>query len=132
MIVSLSLFASICSPLPSPPLLVPPFPSLPLLSSPFPSSSLCVSSFVLFLLLFLGIQLCCRSHSERQSTVSELSTKKLPLKNIDLEETCFPRYLPPFFAIYRTQPYPSHSTACCLRDSSPENRVKVAIYPLCV
>lgn len=73
---------------------------------PLPSSSLCISfSFVLFLLLFLGIQPCfCRSHSQRQSTISELSTKKLPLKTSTWKKpvTSAPSLLPSPLALYRT------------------------------
>ena len=62
----------------------------------------------------------------------ELSTKKLPFKNINLEETCIISYLPPFLGLYRALHYIQHSTACYLHDSSHKNWVKVATYPLCV
>lgn len=131
MVIGLSLFASfllsssllsslfLCSSLiPQP---------LPLLLSLLPLSESPLH-LIFFLLLFLGIQLCyCRYHSYRQSTMSELSTKKLPFKNTDLEETCILRYLPPFLAMYKTQHYTEYSTACSLHDSSQKNWVKMAI-----
>lgn len=119
---SLSLFASICSAF------------LSSLLLPVPSSSLCVSSScVLFPLLFLSTQPCsCRSHNQRQSPISELSTKKLPFKNSHLEVTCILSSPPPFLAIYRTRHPTEHSTACCLHDPSHKNEVKMTVYPLCV
>lgn len=117
MIVGLSLFALICS---------------AFLSLPLPSSSLCIFFLFVLFLLFLGIHLCfCRSHRDKAQYL-ELSTKKLPFKNINLEETCIISYLPRFLGLYRAWHYIQHSTACCLHDSSHKNWVKVATYPLCV
>jgi len=116
-IVGLSLFALICS---------------AFLSPPLPSSSLCIFFLFVLFLLFLGIHLCfCRSHRDKAQYL-ELSTKKPPFKNINLEETCIISYLPPFLGLYRAWHYIQHSTACCLHDSSHKNWVKVAPYPLCV